>query len=209
MRHFIYVVLVFFTSLFLQFGSANAADFMCTMEYSPVCAKVQVQCIRAPCYPVYQTFSNMCVMSQNSQAVFAHNGVCELTEEGSRAVLSTRLQNSLKRQYDVFFTRIALLDPSVKLSKLETIDARIASRLTTLSLSTIPMTLSQEMMADKIKYALLFLQNLVQSDISYTKDEISGMRYTSKDSAMCSNIRFYCSTTETPFFTDKGCGCKK
>jgi hypothetical protein len=33
---------------------------MCTMEYAPVCAEVQVQCIKAPCYSAKQTFGNTC-----------------------------------------------------------------------------------------------------------------------------------------------------
>lgn len=33
---------------------------MCTMEYAPVCAEVQVQCVKAPCFPVKQTFGNTC-----------------------------------------------------------------------------------------------------------------------------------------------------
>lgn len=91
----------------MSFASAESSDMLCTMEYAPVCAKVQVQCIRAPCYPVYQTFSNSCVMSQTSQAMMAHIGECTSGETGAPAVLSDRLKNSLKRQYDVFSVRIA------------------------------------------------------------------------------------------------------
>lgn len=29
---------------------------ICTMEYAPVCAEVQVQCFKAPCPPITQTF---------------------------------------------------------------------------------------------------------------------------------------------------------
>ncbi len=32
----------------------------CTMEYAPVCGMVEVQCIKAPCNPVPQTFGNGC-----------------------------------------------------------------------------------------------------------------------------------------------------
>ena len=38
---------------------------MCTMEYAPVCAEVQVQCVKAPCYPVKQTFGNTCSAGKN------------------------------------------------------------------------------------------------------------------------------------------------
>lgn len=41
-------------------------DFkICTMEYAPVCAQVQVQCIMAPCYPVAETFGNSCAAWDN------------------------------------------------------------------------------------------------------------------------------------------------
>jgi len=49
---------------------------MCTMEYAPVCALIQIQCIKAPCNPIEQTFSNMCVMKQNKLAMFLHEGEC-------------------------------------------------------------------------------------------------------------------------------------
>lgn len=38
---------------------------ICTMEYNPVCAELQVQCIKAPCNPVQQTFSNSCMAGDN------------------------------------------------------------------------------------------------------------------------------------------------
>ena len=148
-------------------------------------------------------------MSQNSQATLVHNGECKSSETGVPAVLSEKLQNSLKRQYDAFVVHISWLSVNDRIAKLEIIDARIKTRLATFSINTLPLTLTQEMQNDKMKYALIFLQNLVETDISYLTDELSGMRYISKDANMCSNIKFYCSTTETPFFNNKGCGCKK
>ncbi len=35
-------------------------DGICSLEYAPVCAKVEVQCVTTPCDPVEQTFSNKC-----------------------------------------------------------------------------------------------------------------------------------------------------
>lgn len=35
----------------------------CTMQYDPVCAEVQVQCIQAPCPPIQETFGNACMMN--------------------------------------------------------------------------------------------------------------------------------------------------
>ena len=33
---------------------------ICTMEWRPVCGKIQVQCITTPCDPVSETFGNRC-----------------------------------------------------------------------------------------------------------------------------------------------------
>ena len=33
---------------------------MCTLEYAPVCGKIEVQCITTPCDPVQETFGNRC-----------------------------------------------------------------------------------------------------------------------------------------------------
>jgi len=49
---------------------------MCTMQYEPVCASVEVQCIKAPCPPVQQTFGNKCMMNANKKAFFLHDGEC-------------------------------------------------------------------------------------------------------------------------------------
>ncbi len=37
----------------------------CAQIYEPVCATVNVQCVRAPCYPINQTFSNACEACMN------------------------------------------------------------------------------------------------------------------------------------------------
>ena len=52
---------------------------VCTMEYAPVCAAHQVQCVRAPCYPVYETYSNAC-MAGDSPII--HQGECTGKETG-------------------------------------------------------------------------------------------------------------------------------
>ncbi len=49
---------------------------MCTMEYAPVCASVAVQCIKAPCPAIEQTFGNKCMMNGNKLATFLHDGEC-------------------------------------------------------------------------------------------------------------------------------------
>lgn len=52
------------------------ADF-CIEIYQPVCAKVNVQCIKAPCPPIEQTFSNSCKACQNSLVESYIKGECK------------------------------------------------------------------------------------------------------------------------------------
>lgn len=59
------------------FASASDEPTMCTMEYMPVCAAVQVQCIKAPCPPINQTFGNTCTMKANKNATFLYDGECK------------------------------------------------------------------------------------------------------------------------------------
>jgi hypothetical protein len=54
---------------------------ICTMQYEPVCGEKQVQCIKAPCYPVYHTYGNSCTMSAE-KGVFIHAGECTAEETG-------------------------------------------------------------------------------------------------------------------------------
>lgn len=50
---------------------------VCNMEYKPVCAEIQVQCIKAPCEPIKKTFSNMCELEKNKLAKFLYNWECD------------------------------------------------------------------------------------------------------------------------------------
>lgn len=52
------------------------ADF-CTADYMPVCAKVEIQCIKAPCNPIQQTFSNSCNACKNSLVKSYVVGECQ------------------------------------------------------------------------------------------------------------------------------------
>lgn len=38
---------------------------VCTEDYTPVCATVAIQCIKAPCNPIQETFSNSCNACKN------------------------------------------------------------------------------------------------------------------------------------------------
>lgn len=50
---------------------------ICTADYTPVCATVNIQCIKAPCNPVQQTFSNSCNACKNSLVNSYLVGACK------------------------------------------------------------------------------------------------------------------------------------
>src|SRR3989344_420747 len=47
-----------------------------TQEYAPVCAKVNIQCIKAPCNPILETYSNACSACANSLVESYMAGEC-------------------------------------------------------------------------------------------------------------------------------------
>lgn len=49
---------------------------VCAEIYTPVCATVEIQCIKAPCDPIKQTFSNACEACKNSLVKTYANGEC-------------------------------------------------------------------------------------------------------------------------------------
>jgi len=49
---------------------------VCTMEYTPICAKVDIQCIATPCESIEQTFSNTCMLNANPNATYLRDGEC-------------------------------------------------------------------------------------------------------------------------------------
>ena len=55
------------------------AQKACTKEYKPVCGEVEVQCIKAPCPPLKQTFGNRCE-AESAKAKNITEGACK---EGS------------------------------------------------------------------------------------------------------------------------------
>ena len=42
---------------------------MCTMQYEPVCAEKEVQCVTAPCNPIRQTYGNACMAAADQAKV--------------------------------------------------------------------------------------------------------------------------------------------
>lgn len=57
-------------------ASLDDTPSVCTMEYAPVCARVQVECVTTPCEPIQQTFGNKCQMNANNHATYLHDGEC-------------------------------------------------------------------------------------------------------------------------------------
>ncbi|HRH22946.1 MAG TPA: hypothetical protein PLB51_03105 [Candidatus Paceibacterota bacterium] len=54
---------------------------ICTMIYAPVCAKVRVQCIKAPCEPVYETMASICTACVNPLVESYTEGECPLVSQ--------------------------------------------------------------------------------------------------------------------------------
>lgn len=54
---------------------SRKVDF-CTKEINPVCAKVNIQCIKAPCNPIVQTFNNACEACHNQLVDSYSYGEC-------------------------------------------------------------------------------------------------------------------------------------
>lgn len=48
----------------------------CAQVYAPVCATVEIQCIRAPCNPIKETFGNSCEACRNSLVKSYTQGEC-------------------------------------------------------------------------------------------------------------------------------------
>lgn len=70
------------TFLLIVPAISGAEERMCTMQYEPVCGARIVQCIKAPCYPVYETFGNRCVLN-SADAIYIHSGECTEKETGA------------------------------------------------------------------------------------------------------------------------------
>lgn len=56
---------------------------ICAEIYAPVCANVQIQCIKAPCYPIKETFGNSCEACQNPLVDSYNEGACKQTPNSS------------------------------------------------------------------------------------------------------------------------------
>ncbi len=99
------------------------------------------------------------------------------------------------------------MDNSIQLKKLQILDSRITTRLAIPR--SYPMTLEQEMRADKMKYALQFIQDITRTTIWELEEAITGKRYLFRDPAQCALVKVKCMAGESFFNDDIGCGCKK
>lgn len=62
---------------------SRKADF-CTTDINPVCAKINIQCIKAPCNPINQTFNNSCEACKNPLVESYEKDECSnITEKSS------------------------------------------------------------------------------------------------------------------------------
>lgn len=60
----------------LALGAKAEEPVFCTKEYVPVCGEKQVQCIKAPCDPVKQTYGNKCELNA-AKAKYLYSGECK------------------------------------------------------------------------------------------------------------------------------------
>jgi hypothetical protein len=49
--------------------STGALPTMCTMQYEPVCAEKQVQCVTTPCNPIRSTYGNACMAAADQATI--------------------------------------------------------------------------------------------------------------------------------------------
>ena len=119
---------------------------VCTMEYAPVCAQMEVQCFASPCYPVYQTFSNTCQAWENK---ILFQGSCT---DYINADLHKKLENKRSEVEKI----ISKIDTTTLIKLNERIDQHI--KMTKMS------RIAVEMQKEKItKYA--FIKSVVNEKL--------------------------------------------
>ncbi|MDQ7046890.1 MAG: DUF6174 domain-containing protein [Sulfurovum sp.] len=64
---------IYYTLTHFQKGNGST---ICTQEYKPVCAKVNVSCFTIPCETIEETFSNTCHLNANPNATYLRDGEC-------------------------------------------------------------------------------------------------------------------------------------
>jgi hypothetical protein len=180
---------------------------VCTREYSPVCAKVQVQCFRAPCYPIYKTYSNKCMMRTNPQATLSHLDVCTAFEENNSSIISDWLKASIDSQYNNLLLKIWMLDKPAQLTRLIALDWKINDAMALL-VPNASLWLIEEMKNDKLRQIFSYLKDLNTAETYKLEESINWKHYLFRDSVKCEWVKFKCMDWETAFFDDVWCGCQ-
>jgi len=57
-------------------STTESSETACTADYTPVCGTVAIECVRAPCENIEETFSNRCMLNTNPNASYLHDGEC-------------------------------------------------------------------------------------------------------------------------------------
>ena len=56
----------------------NPSSDQCPDTYKPVCAKIQIECVKAPCNPVFETMNNECLAKLRGNLLLGYtDGTCE------------------------------------------------------------------------------------------------------------------------------------
>lgn len=74
MKKYIFLFIASFVAILNAHASNN--QMMCTMQYAPVCGSIQVQCIKAPCPPIRETYGNKC-LAHAAWATNITSGECD------------------------------------------------------------------------------------------------------------------------------------
>jgi len=92
------------------------ADF-CIEIYQPVCATVNIQCIKAPCDPIEQTYSNSCTACSNSLVSSYVEGECEVekTTEKSHKDISYNIEGESFLLKDGYLEELVLPSSTSKI----------------------------------------------------------------------------------------------
>ncbi|MCP4522833.1 MAG: hypothetical protein GY828_01305 [Candidatus Gracilibacteria bacterium] len=119
---------------------------MCTMEYAPVCAEVQVQCITTPCFPVQKTFGNTCSAGNNS---VLFSGEC-----------TNYINDSLYKKYESKREQLEKLVAKVKTKTLVKINDLLDQKIKMTKMSRIAVEMQKQRIT---KYA--FIKSVISTEL--------------------------------------------
>ncbi|MDD3144509.1 MAG: hypothetical protein PHV23_00195 [Candidatus Gracilibacteria bacterium] len=120
---------------------------ICTMDYNPVCAEVQVQCIKAPCFPVNQTFGNACGAGDNK---VIYQGECINSDNSAT-------YKRYQKYEDVLLKKLV----NISTQKLEKM-----LELTNKMIEQTPLLKMAKWALERRTTQLVFIKNLIQKELS-------------------------------------------